>query len=164
MHRRDSPIRGVRVDRPRTLLELAREAIAQTIEPGALASLSQDPRTGATTDAGGAHPWIFNAAQQPTNSVSQRRGMRLVRRKFKSSCWAMRSITASGHRSVIRLKYSSYRECMSKAILLYVVGACALGLALRKLLVRLQLSRAKHRSLAGHSRMGSPLRVPDAFL
>jgi glutamate-1-semialdehyde 2,1-aminomutase len=40
-----------------------------------------------------------------------------------------------------------------KAILLYVVGACALGLVLRKLLVRLQLSRAKHRSLAGHSRM-----------
>jgi glutamate-1-semialdehyde 2,1-aminomutase len=40
-----------------------------------------------------------------------------------------------------------------KVILLYAVGACALGLVLRKLLVRLQLSRAKHRSLAGHSRM-----------
>jgi len=42
---------------------------------------------------------------------------------------------------------------VSKAILLYFVGACALGLVLRKFLVRLQLSRAKHRSLAGHSRM-----------
>jgi glutamate-1-semialdehyde 2,1-aminomutase len=40
-----------------------------------------------------------------------------------------------------------------KEILLFVVGACALGLVLRKFLVRLQLSRAKHRSLAGHSRM-----------
>jgi glutamate-1-semialdehyde 2,1-aminomutase len=40
-----------------------------------------------------------------------------------------------------------------KEILLLVVGACALGLVLRKFLVRLQLSRAKHRSLAGHSRM-----------
>ncbi|MDP8984334.1 MAG: aminotransferase class III-fold pyridoxal phosphate-dependent enzyme [Pseudomonadota bacterium] len=42
---------------------------------------------------------------------------------------------------------------MIKAILLYVVGACAVGLALHKLRARLQLSRAKHRSLAGHSRM-----------
>jgi glutamate-1-semialdehyde 2,1-aminomutase len=40
-----------------------------------------------------------------------------------------------------------------KEILLFVVGACALGLGSRKFLVRLQLSRAKHRSLAGHSRM-----------
>jgi glutamate-1-semialdehyde 2,1-aminomutase len=40
-----------------------------------------------------------------------------------------------------------------KETLLSAVGAFALGLVLRKLLVRLQLSRAKHRSLAGHSRM-----------
>jgi glutamate-1-semialdehyde 2,1-aminomutase len=38
-------------------------------------------------------------------------------------------------------------------IILYVLGACALVLLLRKVWVRLQLSRAKHRSLAGHARM-----------
>jgi len=35
----------------------------------------------------------------------------------------------------------------------YVLGACALVFLLRKAWVRLQLSRAKHRSLAGHARM-----------
>ncbi len=34
-----------------------------------------------------------------------------------------------------------------------VTGVCVLGLLLRKALVRLQLSRAKHRSLTGHSKM-----------
>jgi glutamate-1-semialdehyde 2,1-aminomutase len=38
-------------------------------------------------------------------------------------------------------------------IILYVLGACALVLLLRKAWVRLQLSRAKHRSLGGHARM-----------
>jgi glutamate-1-semialdehyde 2,1-aminomutase len=38
-------------------------------------------------------------------------------------------------------------------ILYYASGACALALLLPKLRARLQLSRAKHRSLAGHSRM-----------
>jgi glutamate-1-semialdehyde 2,1-aminomutase len=38
-------------------------------------------------------------------------------------------------------------------IIWYVLGACALVFLLRKAWVRLQLSRAKHRSLAGHARM-----------
>jgi glutamate-1-semialdehyde 2,1-aminomutase len=38
-------------------------------------------------------------------------------------------------------------------IIWYVLGACALVFILRKAWVRLQLSRAKHRSLAGHARM-----------
>jgi glutamate-1-semialdehyde 2,1-aminomutase len=38
-------------------------------------------------------------------------------------------------------------------IILYVLGGLALVLLLRKLHMRLQLSRAKHRSLTGHSRM-----------
>ncbi|MGO8857553.1 MAG: aminotransferase class III-fold pyridoxal phosphate-dependent enzyme [Steroidobacteraceae bacterium] len=42
---------------------------------------------------------------------------------------------------------------MIKSILPYVAGACAAAVVLPKLYVRLQLSRAKHRSLAGHSRM-----------
>ena len=41
---------------------------------------------------------------------------------------------------------------MINSILLYVVIGCALAL-LPKLYRRLQLSRAKHRSLAGHSKM-----------
>jgi glutamate-1-semialdehyde 2,1-aminomutase len=40
-----------------------------------------------------------------------------------------------------------------QSILPYVAGACAAAGVLPKLYVRLQLSRAKHRSLAGHSRM-----------
>jgi glutamate-1-semialdehyde 2,1-aminomutase len=39
------------------------------------------------------------------------------------------------------------------AIILYVLGACALAALLRKLQLRLQLARAKHRSLTGHARM-----------
>jgi glutamate-1-semialdehyde 2,1-aminomutase len=40
-----------------------------------------------------------------------------------------------------------------KSILPYVAGACAAAVVLPKLYVRLRLSRAKHRSLAGHSRL-----------
>src|SRR5450755_1059828 len=42
---------------------------------------------------------------------------------------------------------------MIKSILPYVAGACAAAVVLPKVYARLQLSRAKHRSLAGHSRM-----------
>ncbi len=42
---------------------------------------------------------------------------------------------------------------MVKITVFYLLGACALALGLRKLQLRLQLSRAKHRSLTGHSRM-----------
>ena len=42
---------------------------------------------------------------------------------------------------------------MADHIILYVLGACALVFFLRAAWVRLQLSRAKHRSLAGHARM-----------
>ena len=42
---------------------------------------------------------------------------------------------------------------MADHIFWYVLGACALAFFLRKARLRLQLSRAKHRSLAGHARM-----------
>jgi glutamate-1-semialdehyde 2,1-aminomutase len=42
---------------------------------------------------------------------------------------------------------------MIKSILPYVAGGCAAAVVLPKVYARLQLSRAKHRSLAGHSRM-----------
>ncbi|MEA3182511.1 MAG: glutamate-semialdehyde -aminomutase [Gammaproteobacteria bacterium] len=41
---------------------------------------------------------------------------------------------------------------MNSTFVLYIVGALALLVILRKAQMRLQLSRAKHRSLAGHSR------------
>ena len=42
---------------------------------------------------------------------------------------------------------------MIKSIPLYVIGVCALAILLLRLKRRLELSRAKHPSLAGHSRM-----------
>jgi hypothetical protein len=42
---------------------------------------------------------------------------------------------------------------LSKIIVIGLLAACMLAVLLRKIQVRLQLSRAKHRSLAGHSRM-----------
>jgi glutamate-1-semialdehyde 2,1-aminomutase len=42
---------------------------------------------------------------------------------------------------------------VTETIILYVLAGCVLALLLRKLQMRLQLSRAKHRSLTGHSRM-----------
>ena len=42
---------------------------------------------------------------------------------------------------------------MSHTTIVWIAVACALGAALPKLWLRLQLSRAKHRSVAGHSRM-----------
>jgi glutamate-1-semialdehyde 2,1-aminomutase len=48
---------------------------------------------------------------------------------------------------------SSPEETAINTMILYVLGAFALAVLLRKLQRRLELSRAKHRSLAGHSRM-----------
>jgi glutamate-1-semialdehyde 2,1-aminomutase len=42
---------------------------------------------------------------------------------------------------------------MFPTFILYIVGAIVLAVGLRKVQLRLELSRAKHRSLAGHSRM-----------
>ncbi len=42
---------------------------------------------------------------------------------------------------------------MNDTMILYPLGACAVAVLLRKVQMRLQLSRAKHRSLTGHSRM-----------
>src|ERR1700691_5444789 len=43
---------------------------------------------------------------------------------------------------------------LAKTLLEWLLGLGVLILALRRLLLRLQLSRAKHRSLAGHARIG----------
>ena len=44
-------------------------------------------------------------------------------------------------------------DSVTNSILYYAAGACALAVLFPKLRARLRLSRAKHRSLAGHSRM-----------
>ncbi len=46
---------------------------------------------------------------------------------------------------------------MTQTTIIWIAAACALALALPKLRLRLQLSRAKHRSVAGHSRMARRL-------
>jgi len=44
-------------------------------------------------------------------------------------------------------------DAVNQSIPLYIAGAAAMTLLTRKIMVRLQLSRAKHPSLTGHSRM-----------
>jgi glutamate-1-semialdehyde 2,1-aminomutase len=46
---------------------------------------------------------------------------------------------------------------VTKTTIIWIAAACALAIALPKLRLRLQLSRAKHRSVAGHSRMARRL-------
>jgi glutamate-1-semialdehyde 2,1-aminomutase len=63
-----------------------------------------------------------------------------------------------GHVNVIRLQYSPRLAVYAKDSIItttlgYVLSGLAAAFLLRKLQVRLQLSGAKHRSLAGHSRM-----------
>jgi glutamate-1-semialdehyde 2,1-aminomutase len=52
---------------------------------------------------------------------------------------------------------------VSTTTILYVLGAAALAVLLRKLQLRFDLSRAKHRSLAGHSRLARALAVLVPF-
>src|SRR5882757_6515726 len=91
---------------------------------------------------------------QPMKRVSAARGMRLVRRKFRSSCWVKRAIRplivinlSAGLASASGMDSSLPILSLSAAA---VAGAAAV---FPKLQARLALSRAKHRSLTGHSKM-----------
>src|SRR5260370_41832884 len=53
----------------------------------------------------------------------------------------------------VRSLKGNVRKTAITRIILYVLAGFALVVLLRKLQLRLQLSRAKHRSLTGHSRM-----------
>ena len=58
------------------------------------------------------------------------------------------------HSSAIQFAaYKPSTETAINTIILYALAALALAILLRKLQIRLQLSRAKHPSLTGHSRM-----------
>src|SRR5882672_3223698 len=91
---------------------------------------------------------------QPMNRVSAARGMRLVSRKLRSSCWVKRAISP---RIVINLSagLASASGMDSSLPILSLSAAAVAGAAavFPKLQARLALSRAKHRSLSGHSKM-----------
>src|ERR1700675_3824121 len=53
----------------------------------------------------------------------------------------------------VRGEQDNRRDTVTTTIILYVLAGFVLVIGLRKLRLRLQLSRAKHRSLTGHSRM-----------
>src|SRR5260370_4241563 len=93
-------------------------------------------------------------ANQPMNRVSAARGMRLVNRKFRSSCWVKAAIRP---RIVIILLagLASAGGMDSPLSILSLSAAELAGAAVTflKLQARLALSRAKHRSLTGHSKM-----------
>src|SRR5262245_4340957 len=90
----------------------------------------------------------------PMNRVSAARGMRLVNSKLRSSCWAREAIRP---RIVINLLdgLASAGDMDSSLPILSLSAAAVAGAAavFPKLQARLALSRAKHRSLTGHSKM-----------
>src|SRR5450432_1553046 len=91
---------------------------------------------------------------QPMNRVTAARGIRLVSRKFRSSCWVRAEIRA---RIVMNLSaglISAGRMDSPLPILSFAAAATAVAAAgFSKFQARLALSRAKHRSLGGHSKM-----------
>src|SRR3979490_2530141 len=91
---------------------------------------------------------------QPMNRVRAARGMRLVSRKFRSSCWVRAEIRP---RTVMNLSaglISAGRMDSPLPILSLAAAATAVAaVGFPKVQARLALSRAKHRSLTGHSKM-----------
>src|SRR5260370_895175 len=91
---------------------------------------------------------------QPMNRVRAARGTRLVSRKFRSSCWvkvAMRLLTVMNLSEGL---VSAFVMDSQLSILSLAAGAvAATAVAAPKVKARLALSRAKHRSLTGHSKM-----------
>src|SRR5712672_2463393 len=88
------------------------------------------------------------------NRVKAARGIRLVSRKLRSSCWVKAAIRP---RTVINLLdgLASAGGMDSSHPILSLSAAAVAGAAavFPKLQARLALSRAKHRSLTGHSKM-----------
>src|SRR6202012_1751698 len=92
------------------------------------------------------------------NRVSAARGMRLVNRKFRSSCWvkvAIRDLTVMNLSGGL---VSAVVMDSSLPILSLAAGAVAATAAVApKVKARIELSRAKHSSLTGHSKMSRRL-------
>ena len=98
---------------------------------------------------------------QPMNWVASRRGIRLVSRKLMSSCSNIRRICVSLHRHVSLLNSRAKPNSMAWAgtdtgvLRARRCGARNVG---REAARRLELSQAKHPSLAGHSPHGAAAR------
>src|SRR5215467_4989113 len=91
---------------------------------------------------------------QPMNRVSAARGMRLVNRKLRSSCWVKVAIRLLTVMNLSGGLVSAVVMDSSLPILSLAAGAVAATAAVApKVKARLELSRAKHRSLSGHSKM-----------
>src|ERR1700678_763227 len=91
---------------------------------------------------------------QPMNRVSAARGIRLVSRKFRSSCCVRAEIRP--RIVMILLDGPASAGGMDSSLPILSLSAAALAgaaVTFPKLQARLALSRAKHRSLSGHSKM-----------
>src|SRR5262249_38376876 len=96
--------------------------------------------------------WILE--NQPMKRVSAARGTRLVRRKLRSSCWVKAAIRLLTVMNLSAGVVSAVVMDSSIPILSLAAGAVAATAAVApKVKARIELSRAKHRSLAGHSKM-----------
>src|SRR6201996_6037975 len=91
---------------------------------------------------------------QPMNRVSAARVMRLVNRKLRSSCWVKLAIRLLTVMNLSGGLVSAVVMDSSLPILSLAAGAVAATAAVApKVKARIELSRAKHRSLTGHSKM-----------
>src|SRR5579859_7932298 len=98
---------------------------------------------------------------QPMKRVSAARGMRLVRRKLRSSCWVNDDIRLFTVMNLSAGPVSAGVMDSSIPILSLAAGAVAATAAVApRVKARIALSRAKHRSLAGHSKLS---RRQDSF-
>src|ERR1700742_4275583 len=90
----------------------------------------------------------------PMNRVRAARGMRLVNRKLRSSCWVKVAIKLLTVMNLSEGVVSAVTMDSSLPILSLAAGAVAATAAVApKVKARIELSRAKHRSLTGHSKM-----------
>src|SRR5215471_13782963 len=91
---------------------------------------------------------------QPMKRVSAARGTRLVRRKLRSSCWVREAIRLLTVMNLSAGLVSAVVMDSTIPILSLAAGAVAVTAAVApKVKARIELSRAKHRSLSGHSKM-----------
>src|ERR1700749_888247 len=91
---------------------------------------------------------------QPMKRVRAARGMRLVNRKLRSSCSVREDIRLLTVMNLSAGLISAVVMDTSIPILSLAAGAVAATAAVApKVKARIELSRAKHRSLAGHSKM-----------
>src|SRR3954467_1079475 len=91
---------------------------------------------------------------QPMKRVSAARGIRLVKRKLRSSCWVSEAIRPFIVINLLDgLASAGGMDSPLSILSLSAVAIAGAAVTFPKLQARLALSRAKHRSLTGHSKM-----------